>query len=89
MKKEDDKIKQIPVDDSFERFQESELLSPVQSTFPHPVEPRANSPVTNIISRHYRPDDNFNDHVTDSEIGNLIKKAELGNQKLNLFFHGT
>lgn len=89
MAKQNPPAEQIPVDDSFEKFQESELLSPHQERFEDPG-PRPHSPVTNIISQHYAPEGQFDQqHISDSEIGNLIKKAELGNKKLNLFFHGT
>lgn len=73
---------QIPVDDSFERFQESELLSPAQSNFKG--FPRDTGPISEFISQRYNAP-----HVPSDDIDNLIKRAELGNKKLNLFFDGT
>ena len=87
MMKLEDSRDQIEVNDSFERFQESELLSPVQSTLPGEPPNEQGSPITHFISQRYSNDNIFQNQ--NHEIGNLIKKAELGNKKLNLFFHGT
>jgi hypothetical protein len=76
----------IEVNDSFERFQESELLSPVQSNFQNAFLRGEGTPqpISEYISQTYDAEQPPND-----QMDNLIRRAELGNKKLNLFFDGT